>query len=63
MRDKEMKVAVFTMPAGEGLFNELAARTNVEIAQVTDGLTKIGDVVRVVDYREKVKEPVYTPPC
>lgn len=58
------KVVKLTLMEGEDFkFTEIANDKNKTIIGVTDGLTKEGDVIRVVDIIEKVGgEPVYTPP-
>jgi hypothetical protein len=61
---QERKVATFNLlsPGECDRYSKIVNADNVTIMCVTDGLTKEGDVVRAVDYREKTKKEIYTPP-
>jgi len=58
------KVASFSLndPSDCEKYADLVNKPTVRVASVTDGLTKEGFVVRVVDYRECEGLDPYTPP-
>lgn len=63
MREIERKVQTFCLTnGGSGNFDELVAKPDVTIASVQDCLTKDGEVIRVVDFNQRVKPPVYPGP-
>ncbi len=63
-RNHMRKVETFLLSSTEGCtaLNTLLANKNVTVINTTDGMSKDGDVLRVVDYIEALETPAYVPP-